>query len=109
MASKRRRRIVFVSRLLPWAMLFFCATNWFWGTRGWWWIELGASGVTYYTDQLWRGYHYTHAVKKGLYSYDGCLFFSRAFDYRPLCQPGLREPFCKDARVWSSGPQFGAI
>ena len=85
------------------------AANWFWSTRGWWWIELGASGVSYYTNKMWPGYNYKHAVQKGLYSYEGSLFSSRALDYRPLCEAGIREPFCKDVKVWSSGLQYGAI
>src|SRR3954452_19300810 len=107
MARKRRKESVFVARFLPWVILSFCAVNWFWCTRGSWWVELGSVGFS--RSAQYKGVEaaggYIEGIRKGLYSYDGCLFFSRSLaGGYTRCRPGIRAgPLYNHVEVWTSG------
>src|SRR4051812_18321202 len=112
MTKHRGRARVFIARYLPWAVLLLCAANWFWCTRGSWWVEPGSVG--FFRSARYNGVEaaggYIEGVRKGLYSYDGCLFFSRSLAGRyTRCLPGIRAgPLYNHVEVWTSGLKVGA-
>ena len=112
MANKRRRCSALIARYLPWVVLLFCAANWFWCSRGSWWLELGSVGFgrSARHNGIDVAYGSMEGVRKGLYSYDGCLFFSRSLAGRyTRCLPGIRAgPLYNHVEVWTSGLEVGA-